>query len=147
MVVSMPVPSQASRTCSFTRSSPPASSNAWRLASGGGMPWRTFRSVISSRYARNSASRVISRRSRPTRLARSRFIFADSRILYLLPSLSSFEDLVHRLNDARPIFLLHRQLTAAAASQRIRADTAALGGLHPVSLYPTFLFHAVQGRK
>src|SRR5260370_38807144 len=111
------------------------------------MPWRILRSIISSRYPRNSESRVVSRRFRPTRLASSRLILAASRILYLLPGLSRFEDLVHRPNDARPIFLFRRQFAAAAASQRIRSDTPPLSGLHPVSLYPTFLFHAVQGRK
>src|SRR4051794_4453944 len=111
------------------------------------MPWRILRSVISSRYPRNSACRVVSRRYRPTRLASSRLILAASDIPYLLCGLRRFEDLVHRLNDARPIFLFRRELAAAAAGQRIRSDTPPLGGLHPVSLYPTFLFHAVQGRK
>src|SRR5689334_2876801 len=120
---------------------PPASRSAWRRASARGIPWRMFRSVISSTYARNSTSSDSSHSSLWNRLPMRRLIFVAVRILRRLQQRS------HRVYDPAPRLLLQGQLTPAIPRQRIRTYSASCSGFLPLPFNPALLLQAVECRE
>src|SRR5690606_8534034 len=123
------------RLSSFTRSTPPKASRAWRRASPGAAPAAISFSVSRSRWKRTSSSSSRST-SWDRRIARSRYRSSLQRSLSIGPPSAHVEDEGHGGGEATPRLSLLLEAAASRPGEAVELGATIVLGGAPFRLDP-----------